>query len=136
MRSGRSRIRARALQLLYAADLNGGAIPAAATGLVRVAGRVPRGLEEGETLAERVAAEREALDQDIAAAAEHWRLERLGAIDRNILRLAVWELRSGAVPPKVVINEAVQLAHWFGGPKSPAFVNGVLDRVAHTMGAL
>lgn len=136
MRRSRTRIRARALQLLYAAELNGGPIPAAATGLVRLAGSVPRGLDQGEQLAARVAEEREALDGEIAAAAEHWRLERLGAIERNILRLATWELRAATAPPKVIIDEAVQLAHWFGGPRSPAFVNGVLDRVAHTMGCL
>ncbi len=136
MRRPRTRVRARALQLLYAAELKAGPIPAAATGLVRVAGCVPRGLQEAEVLAGKVAAEREVLDDEIATAAEHWRLERLGAIERNILRLATWELRAETAPPKVIINEAVQLAHWFGGPKSPAFVNGVLDRVAHTMGSL
>ncbi len=46
------------------------------------------------------------------------------------------ELLKGEVPPKVVIDEAVQLAHWFGGAKAPGFVNGVLDRVAHSLGRL
>jgi N utilization substance protein B len=60
----------------------------------------------------------------------------MGVVERNILRIGIHELRGGAVPAKVAIDEAVRLAHWFGGPKSPAFVNGVLDRVAHTLGRL
>jgi len=50
--------------------------------------------------------------------------------------MGIHELRTGDVPPKVAIDEAVRLAHWFGGARAPAFVNGVLDRVAHTLGRL
>ncbi len=57
-------------------------------------------------------------------------------VERIILRLGIHELRTGDVPPKVAIDEAVRLAHWFGGARAPAFVNGVLDRVAHTLGRL
>jgi N utilization substance protein B len=70
------------------------------------------------------------------AAAENWRLSRIAAVERNILRIGIHELREGAIPPKVAINEAVKLAHWFGGARAPAFVNGVLDRVARTLGRL
>ena len=63
-------------------------------------------------------------------------LERLGAIERNILRLALAELAEGATPARVVLDEAVRLAHWFAGARAPAFVNGILDAVARDAGAL
>jgi N utilization substance protein B len=107
-----------------------------ASGIVRIAGKVPRALEEAEKLAEGVIARTGELDRQASAAADNWRLERLGAVERNILRIGTYELVTGSAPPKVVINEAVQLAHWFGGRKSPAFVNGVLDRVARALGCL
>jgi transcription antitermination protein NusB len=76
------------------------------------------------------------LDSEIAAAAEHWRLERIGAVERGILRLALYELTLDDAPPAVVIDEALRLAHWFAGPKAPAFINGVLDSVARSRGRL
>jgi len=60
----------------------------------------------------------------------------VGVVERNILRLALAELDEGLTPPKVVIAEAVKLAHWFAGSKAPAFVNGVLDAVARELGVL
>ena len=68
-----------------------------------------------------------ALDEAIAKHAENWRIERLAAIDRAILRLAFYELRGAETPPKVVLNEAVELAKKFSSEESGAFVNGVLD---------
>ena len=133
----RTKTRARALQMLYAWEMQGGpSIVDVATGLVRISGRLPAALEEAEQLASAVVEHSDELDQEAAEAAEHWRIERLGAIERNILRIAIHELRAESAPPKVIINEAVQLAHWFGGQKSPGFVNGVLDRVAHSLGRL
>ena len=133
----RTRSRARALQMLYAREICGApGVPRVASGLCRIVGGVPAGLEEGERLAEAVVHDLVALDREASAAAENWRLERLGVVDRNILRLAIHELRVGQEPPKAVINEAVRLAHWFGGLKSPGFVNGVLDRVARDLGRL
>jgi len=133
----RTKARARALQMLYAWEMQGAPrIVDVASGLVRIGGRVPAELEEAEQLATAVAAEFEELDREAADAAEHWRIERLGVIDRNILRIAIHELRAETAPQKVIINEAVQLAHWFGGLKSPGFVNGVLDRIAHSLGRL
>jgi N utilization substance protein B len=67
------------------------------------------------------------LDEIIVKHAENWRFERLAAIDRAILRLAMHELRSSDTPPKVVLNEAVDLAKKFSGEDSGAFVNGILD---------
>jgi N utilization substance protein B len=133
----RTKTRARALQILYAWEMQGAPrIVDVASGLVRMAGRIPAVLEEAERMAQRVIEQAAELDAEASAAADNWRLERLGAIERNILRLAVFELTTESAPPKVVINEAVQLAHWFGGRKSPAFINGVLDRVAHSLGQL
>jgi transcription antitermination protein NusB len=67
------------------------------------------------------------LDELIRKHTENWRFERLAAIDRAILRLAMHELRLGDTPPKVVLNEAVELAKKFSSDESGPFVNGVLD---------
>jgi N utilization substance protein B len=70
------------------------------------------------------------IDRLIAEKAEGWRLERLHSVDRNILRLAVYELcYREDVPPEVVIDEAVELAKKYSGEHSPAFINGILDRI-------
>jgi len=133
----RTKARARALQLLYAWEMQGAPrVVDVASGLTRITGRVPEALEDAERLAEGVIAQAGTLDGHASAAADNWRIERLGAIERNILRIGVYELTEETAPPKVVINEAVQLAHWFGGLKSPAFINGVLDRVARSLGRL
>ena len=67
------------------------------------------------------------LDEVIVKHAENWRLERLSAIDRAILRLALYELRATDTPPKVVLNEAVELAKKFSSEDAGGFVNGILD---------
>ncbi len=75
---------------------------------------------------------REKLDQMIEQAAPHWPLHQMPAIDKAILRMALWELRmdtTNPAPPKAVINEAVELAKHFGGDQSSRFVNGVLGSV-------
>jgi transcription antitermination protein NusB len=70
------------------------------------------------------------IDQVLAQFAEHWDLERMAVVDRNILRLAAYELLwTGEVPPKVAINEAIEIAKKFGTKESSRFINGVLDRV-------
>ncbi len=73
---------------------------------------------------------RSEIDRLIAEKAEGWRLERLHSVDRNILRLAVYELcYREDVPPEVVIDEAVELAKKYSGEHSPVFINGILDRI-------
>jgi N utilization substance protein B len=67
------------------------------------------------------------LDEIIGKHAENWRFERLAAIDRAILRLAIHELRATDTPPKVVLNEAIELAKKFSSEDSGSFVNGILD---------
>ncbi len=142
-RKPETRARKLALQLLYGWDVTappGAERPAereAAWGRVLAcAGAGPRVEERALALAGAATRHRTTIDGHITRAADRWRLERLGAIDRNVLRLAVAELEEGATPPKVVIDEAVRLARWFGGEKSPAFVNGVLDRIARDLGRL
>ena len=58
---------------------------------------------------------------------EHWELQRLSPVERNVIRVALVELPAGEVPPKVVINEAIEIGRLFGGAESPAFINGILD---------
>lgn len=93
-------------------------------------------VEAAEQLVRAVAADAEALDARIAEAVDNWRLARVGVIEQNILRLGLYELEAGRVPPRVAISQAVQLAHWFAGPKAPSFVNGVLDGLARRAGRL
>jgi N utilization substance protein B len=72
----------------------------------------------------------EEIDAELSALLDNWDLYRLGTVERAVLRLGVWELKSSDVPPAVVINEAVDLSNWFSTPKSRTLVNGVLDRYA------
>jgi N utilization substance protein B len=130
--------RARALQILYAWELQGGSrpIPAVVSAVARLTGPEPRILDRAEELAVGVVSEIESLDAELAQAAENWRMSRIAVVERNILRIGIHELRRGEVPPKVAIDEAVRLAHWFGGARAPGFVNGILDGVAHSLGRL
>jgi N utilization substance protein B len=78
-------------------------------------------------LFEGTVAEAASIDQLVEKLAENWRLNRLAAVDRSILRLAIYELRFGTAPPKVVIDEALELAKKFSSAEAPAFLNGILD---------
>jgi N utilization substance protein B len=73
------------------------------------------------------------LDALIVEHAQNWRLERLAIIDRAVLRLAIYELRIAETPPKVVLNEAVDLAKKFSSEDAGAFVNGILDAVSKSL---
>ncbi|MBL8958767.1 MAG: transcription antitermination factor NusB [Gemmatimonadetes bacterium] len=83
-----------------------------------------------------VEAHREQIDAAIVAAADNWRMERIGAIERAVLRLATAELIRGEVPPLVAIQEALHLTERFASPGSAKFVNGVLDTIARRLGRL
>jgi N utilization substance protein B len=74
-------------------------------------------------------AKREEIDRRIAQRSEHWRLDRMPVVDRNILRLAIYEMTELQTPPAVVIDEAIELARRFSGEESLPFINGVLDAV-------
>ncbi len=79
-----------------------------------------------------VIANREPIDAQIAHHARNWRLSRMAALDRNVLRVAVYEILFSDTAPAVILDEAVELARRFGGERSPAFVNGILDAVARS----
>lgn len=77
-----------------------------------------------------------ALDTLLAEVTTNWRIERLGVIERCVLRLAAAELHRGETPPRVVLRESIRLAERYGNPDSGRFVNGVLDALARKMGRL
>ncbi len=82
-----------------------------------------------ETLARGASRNAAEIDARITAKSSNWRIERMAAVDRNILRLAIYEIQSTDTPPAVAIDEALELAREFAGDESVAFVNGVLDAV-------
>ena len=131
MPAKRTKARERALQALYQIDV-------AAVGIDEALGRfwksfepVEREVRElAEALVRGVAEHRRAVDDAIEEASSNWRLDRMARVDRNVLRLAVYELLRTDVPVKVVINEGIELGKKFGSESSGAFVNGVLDKVA------
>jgi N utilization substance protein B len=83
-----------------------------------------------------VAQRQRALDDDLAEVTTNWRLERIGAVERCVLRMAAAEMTIGETPPRVVIQEAVTLAERYGSAASAKFVNGVLDALARRMGRI
>jgi N utilization substance protein B len=127
----RTKARERALQALYQIDV-------AAQGIDDALGRFWKSFEPverevmdlAEALVRGVAEHRRTIDDTIERISTNWRLDRMAKVDRNVLRLAVYELLRTDVPVKVVINEAIELGKKFGSESSGAFVNGVLDRVA------
>ena len=97
--------------------------------------REPALVEFCLTLYNGVVAHRDDIDKKLASAAENWRVARMPAVDRNILRMAIFEmLHAPDVAPVVIINEAIEIAKKFGGDKSGGFVNGVLDRIKQELG--
>jgi N utilization substance protein B len=128
----RSRAREVALQLLVWRDLN--PTPADRPAVERFARerlRDPALTAFGLELYDGVVGRLGEIDDKLTAAAENWRLPRMAATDRNVLRLGVCEMMDtwSDTPPAVVMNEAIELARRFGSADSPAFVNGVLDRI-------
>lgn len=134
-----TRGRARALQALYAWDVRG-----AENGtLLRVAERAWDDLavssEErafASQLIRTIARQQKEIDESLAEVTTNWRLERIGAIERCVLRLAAAEFRQAETPTRVVLREAVRLAERYGTAASAKFVNGVLDAVARRSGLL
>ena len=86
-------------------------------------------LSSAKSLLLKTTAVRSELDDVLRRHARHWQLSRLALVDRNILRLGVWEMLYGGTPPKVAISESLKLAQEFSTGESPRFVNGVLDAV-------
>ena len=126
----RSRAREVALQLLFQRDHNPNVSRGAVADFARA--RLNNGPLEafGLGLYDGVVAHLDDIDRRLGAAAENWRLPRMAAVDRNVLRLGAYELLFAPdTPAGVAIDEAIELARRYGSAGSPAFVNGVLDRL-------
>jgi N utilization substance protein B len=126
----RTRARRQALQILYQRDVTGETVN-------RILAQKIYSLEDGEPdgfcieLVEGVERYSEGIDATISEVSQNWVLSRMPFVDRNILRLATYEiLYDTEVPPSVAINEAVELAKVYGGDDSSKFVNGVLGKIA------
>jgi transcription antitermination protein NusB len=128
----RSRAREVTLQLLYQYDLNGQVRREGLMHFVHERLNEPVELEPFcFRLYDGVLVHRPKIDRQLAEAAVNWRLPRMPLVDRNVMRLGAYELLyTPETPPKVALDEAIELARRFGStPDSPAFVNGVLDRL-------
>jgi N utilization substance protein B len=126
----RSRAREVALQLLFQRDLNPTTDRAAIERFVHDRLRDPALEPFCLSLYDGVVAHLAQIDESLAIVAENWRLSRMAAVDRNVLRLGTYELRQAPdTPAGVALNEAIELARRYGSAGSPAFVNGILDRI-------
>ncbi|HUF63766.1 MAG TPA: transcription antitermination factor NusB [Verrucomicrobiales bacterium] len=128
----RREAREAAVQFLFSRDLNAGLAPDPAQFDLYWEFRPadPRVRAFSEELVRGAIEHLPAIDASLRDALENYRLERVGAVDRNILRLAVYEiLFCNDIPRAVAINEAIEIARRLGGDESPRFVNGVLDRI-------
>lgn len=137
VRGPRRQSREAALQLLYAADvadrLDSHGIEEAAHEIILQFHLPLRARRHARELAEGVVTHRKLIDDRIAAASRRWKLHRLATVDRNILRIATYELLfDPGIPTEVVIDEALEVARRFGGDASPRFINGVLDLIARS----
>jgi N utilization substance protein B len=127
----RRRAREAALQILYCMDLSGCSLEQAERDHWAHLAASQEGKDYAHELVAGYDAHHEAIDGLIRKVSEHWRLERMPRVDRNILRLGAYELMHLAdVPRRVTLNEAVELAKRYGSDGSAGFVNGVLDRIA------
>ena len=127
----RRKAREVALQFLYQLDQHGAVDPAPFAEEFWARHPVdPDTREFAEALVRGTKQNQGKVDELIGQCAEHWDLDRMAVVDRNLLRIAVYEmLWQPDVPPKVAINEAIEIAKKFGTAESSRFVNGVLDRV-------
>lgn len=126
----RSRAREVALQILFQFDHNTRVDRSALEQFAQERLRENRLIAFCWQLVDGVRANREAIDQKLASAAENWRLPRMAGVDRNVLRIGAFEMLFAAdAPPIAALDEAIELARRFGSADSSAFVNGVLDRL-------
>jgi N utilization substance protein B len=127
----RRKAREVALQFLYQLDLQGEADPAPYAAEFWALHPLDDEVREfADSLVRGTKSAQGTIDELIARFTEHWDLDRMSVVDRNILRLAVYELGWRAdTPPKVVMNEAIEIAKKFGTRESSRFINGILDRV-------
>ena len=126
--------REQALKFLYQFEFNAGEYREQMDqfGLRLAVGEEVKGFMQ--ELVEKVLSHKEDIDELLQKYSEHWTLDRMTVIDRNILRLGVCELiYDRTIPPKVAINEAVEIAKKYGSEESPDFINGILDRIFKEM---
>lgn len=128
----RRQAREAALQLLYQIEMSPSSLNEVETDFwSRQKDSDPAAITFVHQLVEGILAQKETIDDLIAKQATHWKLSRMPVVDRNLLRLAVYELKACPdIPLKVTLNEAIEIAKKFGAEGSPAFINGVLDKIA------
>jgi len=129
----RTQARECALQILYQYEINPQSVEEVAESFwIRFPDTPEQVRQFSEYLVRGVVEHLTEIDPSIEKYAQNWQLKRMAAIDRNILRLSVFEIiYSGEIPPKVSINEAVNMAKKFSQQDSGKFVNGILDRISH-----
>ena len=127
----RTRAREIALQMLYQADARGTEVlEQVEEFLAREAGGDDEVVEFARMLVQGTVEQGEAIDEIITGAAQNWHLRRMAIVDRNILRMAVFEmLHVEEIPAKVSINEAIEMGKRFSTQQSGSFINGILDRI-------
>lgn len=123
--------RIQALQAVYALEMNPDALPQDALASAKAEAEGAADDEFLRELVEGVSSERDVLDRAVERVSKNWKVRRMDRVDKSILRLGVYELlHHGRTPAVVILDESVELAKAFGTPESPAFINGILDRVA------
>jgi transcription antitermination protein NusB len=132
--AARHRSRKRALQVLFEWDIRKDSVDGAIshyydTLYSEESETKPKQDRFMEELARGVATNQDQIDRQIEAKSQHWRLERMAVVDRNILRLAIFEFSQKVVAPAIIIDEAMELARQFSNDESVSFINGVLDAV-------
>lgn len=128
--SKRHRTRRVALQLLYAIDMNGGDVEYVTELLDNICQKKHIDEDFCWSIVRGVRDNVKDIDSIISSFSKNWRLDRITVIDKNIIRMGIYELLyRDDIPAAVVIDEAIRLAKEFGDVKSPAFVNGILDAV-------
>ena len=131
----RRQSRETALQLLYALDITHANVREVLRAGWAEKMLTPEIRDFTTTLVTGVIEHRDEIDAFIQECSTNWSLERIGLVERNILRFAIYELCFlPEIPPNVTINEAVEVAKKYGTEEAPAFINGILDRVKHAVG--
>jgi len=132
MTGERRKARELTLQALYEIDLTGHISDQVMARTIEENNLTPEGAAFARELLEGVVSNREKIDEQIRHFATAWPLDQMAIVDRNVLRLAIYELlHNNKVPVKVAINEAVELAKSFGADSSPRFINGVLSSISN-----
>ncbi len=134
--SRRRRAREVVMQLLFRDDMNG--VGDGSTDQQFLSRRLNRNaslIGFADTILQGVRQNKESIDEKLESTTVNWSLARMAVTDRNVMRIAAWEILFGETPPRVAINEAIELSKRYGDENSSRFVNGVLDKLmqeAHT----